>query len=125
MAVPAYYPSLEGKADPEVVRAFNHMRYLVHQLQVQVQNHQQNFVTKQAAAEQYGPEVVRKELLTAGPHFLSVHNLPGVLAQPQLAFTAVTAIPTIGDPLSREGSVVWNTSNTTLYGFHNGSWVAI
>jgi hypothetical protein len=128
--IPAYYPALAGKADPAVVSAMNYQRKLIQELQVKIFDLDARFLTKQEAKKLYSAPVLRKALATGGGVPLNVHDLPGVLAQPQNAAVSTgSAPPSLLSPLSQNGTLFIITPARTLDFFDGSSspglWRAI
>jgi hypothetical protein len=125
----SFYPPIEGKADVAITQALYNLRNLVQKLQVQAGSSTQ-FLTRAEAEQRYGPANIKKMLQTGGAYFLNVHDLPGVLAQPQNAGAATgTATPSVLSPLSQNGTLFIVTPGISLYFFDGssspGTWKAV
>jgi hypothetical protein len=96
-----YYPSLDGKADPQVRAALQYAFSLIHE--------------KTGATSQIQTVTVQT---AAGPQVSAVFVLP-----------VVTTLPIVTDTLAYEGSIVFLSTNRVLYRFDTssppGSWVAV
>ncbi len=126
---PVFFPPVEGKADPAITTALHYLTSLSHQLQVQPSSSRQ-FLTRAEAEQKYSPAVLRKLLQTGGAFFLNVHDLPGVLAQPQNAGAPTgAATPSLQSPLSQNGALFLVTPGVTLFFFDGssapGTWKAV
>ena len=106
-----YRPNLTGKADPEVVKAIDHIIELLHGRDgIIPQIHKLNqagFITKDEAHETFGARRMQRELSIGGTHPHNVTGLLGILAQGQLTkIDSFASDPSLNDPHSQDGVVV-------------------
>jgi hypothetical protein len=121
---PIYYPTLTDKADPtkEIRKVTDYLRALVQGIQLKVDGLPVLFLTRAMADSLYSPAVLRRMLQTGGTFFLNVTDLPGVLAQPQVAGVKTgTSTPNLLSPLSQNGTLFVLTPGNTLYFFDGSS----
>jgi len=106
-----YRPNLQGKADPEVVRAIEHLFTVLHGKDGVVPSvqklNQAGFITKDEAQVAFGPHATRKALSIGGSHPHNVSGLLGILSQGQFTKVDVFAQdPPINDPHSQDGVLI-------------------
>lgn len=118
-SLPAHFPVISDKADPtkEIRAATDYLRTLISRLEVKSKDSAQ-YLTRQQADALYSPGVLKRVFQTGGAFPLNVHDLPGVLAQPQNAATSTgTSTPSLLSPLSQNGTLFVVTPAKSLYYF--------
>jgi hypothetical protein len=85
----------DPQAPPATRMHVNWLTSSMYAMQDKINHLQNHHLTKAEAKQLYSPAVLRQHLLAGGKHALTIHNMLGVAAEPQLANIPIT-VGTLG-----------------------------